>query len=229
MGKQKAILCYGDSNTWGFVPGSPNYETFYKERYPRDVRWTGLLQHWLGDDYYVIEEGLNARTTNVDYKDFPGRNGKTYLLPCLYSHAPLDLVILCLGVNDLKVEFNRSADDIAAGLEELITIIQGTLYGADMQSAPNILLVNNTLLTNESFAGPNGELVFAGAIEKARQLPQKLADLAEKKKCHFLDVTPHVAFSAIDGIHLDAAGNKKFAELILQEVKTILAIAQAPR
>jgi lysophospholipase L1-like esterase len=74
----KTILCYGDSNTWGFVPGSANYEIFYLERYTCDVRWTEVLQQKLGPDYYVIEEGLNGRTTNVDYAEWPGKNGKTF-------------------------------------------------------------------------------------------------------------------------------------------------------
>ena len=32
----KTVVCFGDSNTWGFDP-----ET--KERFPLDVRWTGVL------------------------------------------------------------------------------------------------------------------------------------------------------------------------------------------
>ena len=54
--RMKSILCYGDSNTYGLMPDSP-------DRYPRDVRWTGILQKKLGEDYYVIEEGLSGRTT----------------------------------------------------------------------------------------------------------------------------------------------------------------------
>jgi len=78
----KSILCYGDSNTWGYVAGKFNLQTQYMERYPRDIRWTGRLQKLLGDQYYVIEEGLNGRSTNVDSDIPPDRNGKNYLLPC---------------------------------------------------------------------------------------------------------------------------------------------------
>lgn len=55
----KTILCYGDSNTYGLRPDS-------NQRYPREIRWTGLLQKSLGEDYYVIEEGLSGRTTLWD-------------------------------------------------------------------------------------------------------------------------------------------------------------------
>lgn len=92
----KKILCYGDSNTWGLVAGSINWETYYMERYSFPIRWTGRLQQLLGKSYRVIEEGLNGRTTNADHNELPGRNGKTYLEPCLASHRPLDLVVLFL-------------------------------------------------------------------------------------------------------------------------------------
>ena len=98
--KLKNILCYGDSNTWGYIPGSLDFRTMQVKRYEQTVRWTGRLQSLVEGNANIIEEGLNGRTTNIDYKDIPGRNGKTYLLPCLYSHAPLDLVILWLGFND---------------------------------------------------------------------------------------------------------------------------------
>ena len=49
----KQILCYGDSNTWGYM-GSD------LKRYPWDIRWTGRVQERLGDKWRVIEEGLSA-------------------------------------------------------------------------------------------------------------------------------------------------------------------------
>ena len=51
----KNILCFGDSNTWGYVPGTG-------ARFDLDTRWTGVLQAELGADYRVIEDGQNART-----------------------------------------------------------------------------------------------------------------------------------------------------------------------
>ncbi|MBX3710131.1 MAG: SGNH/GDSL hydrolase family protein [Gammaproteobacteria bacterium] len=221
MKRQKNILCYGDSNTWGFIAGSIDFKTFYMERYPRNVRWTGLLQQYLGHDFYVIEEGLNGRTTNLDYKDIPGRNGKTHLGPCLYSHAPLDLVILSLGANDLKIEFDRDAQDISKALSELIDIIQTSTFGSDMQNSPPILLVNYPIPTNENYLDMNDEAIFKGAIEKAKKLPHVLSKLAIEKQCYFFDPSPYIQLSKIDGIHFDKIAHKKFAELILIEIKKI--------
>lgn len=95
----KNILCYGDSNTWG-------YDAEMKFRFPVDVRWTGVLACELGLGYHVIEEGLNARTTVWDDPFEEGKNGKNTIAPILASHCPLDLVIIMLGTNDMKNRFS---------------------------------------------------------------------------------------------------------------------------
>ena len=91
----KTVVCFGDSNTWGYVPGSGG------ERFPREQRWPTILQGALGDDWLVIPEGLNGRTATIDRPDSEGRNGLPYLLPCLLSHVP-DVVVIFLGTNDVN-------------------------------------------------------------------------------------------------------------------------------
>ena len=91
----RRILCYGDSNTWGFTPGTG-------VRYDTDTRWTAVAQKELGEHYTIIEEGLNARTTVYPHPRSIGRNGRDFLVPCLISQKPLDLVVLMLGTNDLQ-------------------------------------------------------------------------------------------------------------------------------
>ena len=109
----KNILCFGDSNTWGFVPGAFDPETLYMKRYSILERLQVLLRDILGADYHIIEKGLNGRTTNVEYPDLSGRSGTSYILPCLYSHSPLNLVISNIGINDIKVIFNSSMMEIS--------------------------------------------------------------------------------------------------------------------
>ena len=113
----KSILCFGDSNTWGYDPAT-------KTRFSRDKRWTGLLQKYLGNKYYIVEEGLNGRTTNIDEKEeynlgyFRKNRSSLDLLPGLIeSHYPLDLIVVMLGTNDLKSNFNRSANQIASDMK----------------------------------------------------------------------------------------------------------------
>ncbi|MBA2654859.1 MAG: hypothetical protein H0U71_07325 [Gammaproteobacteria bacterium] len=84
----KIILCYGDSNLRGFIPGTFDESTGLSERFEKDKRWAGLLQIILGEKYNIIEEGINGRTTTLDEK-IPGRpyrNGLTQLPVCLESH-----------------------------------------------------------------------------------------------------------------------------------------------
>ncbi|HZQ83158.1 MAG TPA: GDSL-type esterase/lipase family protein [Gaiellaceae bacterium] len=92
----KTVVGYGDSNTWGHIAGSGG------ERFPREQRWPVILQGLLGDGWDVIAEGLGGRTATVDRPDSEGRNGLPYLLPCLHSHAPVDLVVIYLGTNDVN-------------------------------------------------------------------------------------------------------------------------------
>ena len=111
----RTIVCFGDSNTWGYVPGSNG------ARHPREVRWPVQLQGALGDEWEVIAEGLSGRTATIDRPDSEGRNGLPYLLPCLLSHAPVDVVVIFLGTNDV----NYIADERVAGcVGRLVEIVR---------------------------------------------------------------------------------------------------------
>src|SRR5947199_5595173 len=92
----RTLLCFGDSNTWGYVPGSNG------ARWPREARWPTRLQALLGDDWEVVAEGLNGRTATYERADSEGRNGLPYLLPCLHSHQPVDCLVIFLGTNDVN-------------------------------------------------------------------------------------------------------------------------------
>ena len=116
----KTLVCFGDSNTWGYVPGSDG------ERLPREARWPGRLQELLGEAWEVISEGLSGRTATVERPDSEGRNGLPYLLPCLLSHAPVDLAVIFLGTNDV----NFVADDrVAACVARLVDIARRAPVG----------------------------------------------------------------------------------------------------
>jgi lysophospholipase L1-like esterase len=217
---QRTILCYGDSNTWGYVPLPMAERTKGIKRYSKDERWTGIIQKELGSDYLIVEEGLNSRTTNLEYPFPPDRNGKTYLPPCLYSHAPIDLVILALGGNDLKASFNREPLDIQEGLIELIDIIQSSAYGKDMLKAPQILIIPVSIPHSlvESSMDENGIIQFKGAIDKAKTLIGLYAETAVKKQCHFIDTTKSINPSSIDGLHLNKTAHKKLAKMLHQKI-----------
>ena len=129
---QKNILCFGDSNTHG-------YNSKTGGRFTVEERWTKLLQRKLGDDYYVIEEGLSGRTTSFEDPVFEGLSGLNAIYPCMMTHEPLDLVIIMLGTNDTKDRFNANGFIIGKGLERLTQKAIDT--HAAWRNKPNILLV----------------------------------------------------------------------------------------
>jgi lysophospholipase L1-like esterase len=219
---QKTILCYGDSNTWGYVPTADHSQL--KSRYKHAERWTGILQELLGKQYYVIEEGLNSRTTNLDYAVPPDRNGKTYLAPCLYSHAPIDLVVLGLGGNDMKSYFNRSAEQIKQGLGELVDMIQASTDGPGMQHAPRILILSQAIPFGfvEDYTDENGIHFLRGIVQKATDLVPLYAQLAIEKGCHFIDLSKDALPSKIDGVHYDLNAHRTIAEMLDLKIRDII-------
>ncbi|MEZ4669278.1 MAG: SGNH/GDSL hydrolase family protein [Anaerolineae bacterium] len=213
----KNILCYGDSNTWG-CPPLEGWPITNVQRYGPDVRWGSVMRTTLGDGYWVVEEGLNGRTSVWDDPvEGEFRKGKTYLLPCLLSHAPLDLVILMLGTNDLKHRNGLSAWDIASGAGALIDVIQSSASGPS-DSAPRVLLL---------CPPPIGKLtifaeMFTGSEATSRQLAPHYQQVARDKGCEFLDVGQVIRSSDRDGIHFEAADQQKLGRTVAERVKQIL-------
>ena len=219
----KNILCFGDSNTWGFVPGAFDPETLYMKRYSILERWTGILRGIKGKNYHIIEEGLNGRTTNVEYPDLSGRSGTSYILPCLYSHSPLDLVILNIGINDIKVIFDRSMMEISEGMTEIIDLIKSTSYGPDMQGPPQILLLSPSALTHEGYIDQNNESAFKGGMEKSLSFNEYYEKIALEKGCHYVNLQSVVNYSEIDGLHYDKRGHAVIASVVASKINKIFS------
>ncbi|MGD2164233.1 MAG: SGNH/GDSL hydrolase family protein [Anaerolineae bacterium] len=206
----KTVLCFGDSNTWGWDPAT-------QERFPETVRWAGVCKHVLGSQYRIIEEGLNGRTTVWDDPIEGCKSGKTYLVPCLESHRPLDLVIIMLGTNDLKNRFSVSAYDIADSAGALVDIVQRSEAGRGGR-APRVLLVAPPPLGRlTDFAG-----MYIGAPEKSRNFSQQFRRVAEEFGCPLMDASEVVVSSDVDGVHLEASEHQKLGEAIAAVIQSIL-------
>lgn len=208
------ILCFGDSNTWGQTPDISG-------RHPADVRWPGKLQATLGSDYYVIEEGLSSRTTDLDYAKKPGRNGKQYLIPCLESHNPLDIVIIMLGTNDLKIEFDRSPIDIAQAIEELINDIKRLAWNKS-STPPKIVIISPIQI---DITAPDFAKRYTGYYDhesalKSDDLAKAIEPIATANDCLFLDAST-VAKPGDDGIHMDAASHGTLGELVANAIRKL--------
>jgi len=213
MTTTKTILCFGDSNTWGYVPGPLGNP----QRYQPSQRWPGVLQASLGGRFHIIEEALNARTTVLDDPTKVGKNGLLYIRPCLDSHAPLDLVVLMLGTNDLKHRFGMSAADVAGNVAMLLAAIQQSGAGPG-GAIPRILLMAPPRIGPlTGFAD-----LFEGAEEKAQHLARYYRALAVQNRTDFVDAAEVVQVSPVDGVHLDAAGHARLGQHLTEIVRAIL-------
>lgn len=185
------IVAFGDSNTWGSDPASG-------ARLPRAQRWPTIMERELGPEFEVIAEGLRGRTTVHNDPIEPYRSGAEALPPCLMSHAPVDLVILALGCNDLKKRFSVSAFDIAEGAARLIFLVRA--YGEGPNGAPPKIL----LMAPPPIAKLTGYAeMFEGGAEKSRLLGQRFAEIASREAVAFLDAGAVMRCSDLDGIHYE--------------------------
>ncbi|MBR3056850.1 MAG: SGNH/GDSL hydrolase family protein [Clostridiales bacterium] len=207
----KTVLCYGDSNTYGYVP-----ETGL--RYPKNIRWTGRLAELLGDEYIVIEEGCNGRTTVTDDPVEGWKNGLDYLRPCLNSHKPVDIVVLMLGTNDLKEVFHLDAKQIAENAGILVDVILETTK-AKQGFVPEIVLVSPPEIGKGMPQSVFSSAFAPESIEESKKFSQYYQAVAEKKGCIFLDAARYIYPSDVDSLHLTEEGHRILAKQVAKKIR----------
>lgn len=197
----KNILCFGDSNTYGV-------DIINGGRLNRNLRYTGVLQSLLGEEYYVIEEGYNGRTTVFEDPLGEFRNGIAVIEMILQTHIPLDLVIVMLGTNDTKAHFSASAATIAKGIRNICRRIQR--YDYTPSEIPKILIVSPIHVGYDVEDGPFSDFDMS-SYEKSLLLAQEYQKVADELNCYFFDASGVAEPSPMDQIHLDEAGHKSLA------------------
>ena len=205
---KKRIVCFGDSNTWG-------YDALTDGRFPDDVRWTGRLRELLGNGYTVIEEGLCGRTSVFEDPLNEGMNGLTYLNPCLMSHSPIDYLIIMLGTNDCKERFAATPKNIADGMKRLVLKAKQT---EAWRECPGILLVSPGPIEKACETSPvAGEMGISS--EKSTKLAAEYRICAEQYGCDFLDAADFVTMNQIDYMQLDAESHNRLAEKLAEIIR----------
>ena len=205
------ILCFGDSLTWGYHPVRQN-------RYGEEERWTGILQTLLGDAYKVIEEGQNSRTIATDDPTEGEKNGLAYILPCLESQRPLDVMILMLGTNDMKRKYCYSAEDIAGEMERFLEKVWAYNH-FHLEDSMKILLLPPPIV-GEYAQGTTmvDAFDFRRTIPLSRELNELYRQLAETYGCVYVDTPSIVKVSREDGVHFDEEGNRRLAEALREVI-----------
>ena len=207
------VVCYGDSNTWG---NNPEDST----RYPKDIRWPGVLSDMLGRQYDVISEGLNGRQTGVWFDDIYPEDGLVSLPMTLKTDYPVDILIFMLGTNDCKIRTDIPADDIGVGIEELIHCAKDDL--SELQDfEPKIIVVSPPAIlecvTDSWLANQFDE----NSIQKSQELKNVYQKLCERENCIFVNGTDTIEVSDIDGVHLSEKGHKQLAELLCETIQNL--------
>ncbi|CAN1564542.1 TesA Lysophospholipase L1 and related esterases [Rhabdaerophilaceae bacterium] len=211
----KTILAYGDSITWGSDP------TRGGARHAASHRWPEVLARKLGAGFTVISEGLRGRTTAFDEHCADcDRNGAQCLPTALYTHAPVDLVILFLGTNDLKPAIAGPAASAMLGMRRCIEIVQRHAHRVPGQGASKVLVVSppRIIATPDPFYAD----MFAGAVEESAKLSGFYAKLAQEAGCGFFDAATVAQPLPIDGVHCDAENTAAIGRALAPFVRDCL-------
>ncbi len=192
------ILCFGDSNTFGFNPKDGS-------RYNINERWSGILKENVKKSYELIEAGCNNRTGFYNNPSGNEQSGLKVFPDYLKKYNP-DIIILAIGINDLQFQYNSSNQDIEAGLEKYLNLINDKKF---------ILLIPSIIEKNilKSFFA---QMFDDTSIEKSKELHIIYKTFAIKNNITYIDLNQIVKPSSIDGLHYDIEMHKIIAQSILK-------------
>lgn len=206
------ILCIGDSNTWGYVPGLGTRH---------ENRWTRILSR-RRPDWEIIEEGYSGRTLIAPDYEQRQRCGIENLKMLLMSHRPVDCVVLMLGTNDLKSCYGFTVQNLARGMQEYLRIILNP-YQWEGFAVPRVLVVSPIHIGEQRIRqeGPYG--VFnENSVAQSRALAGALKSVCDAYGVDFMDAADHAGPSGVDCIHMDEENHRALARGIEEKLCSML-------
>lgn len=210
--EMQTVLCYGDSNTYGYNP-----ELGRRSRYNKDKRWPTILQNLLGSEFEVIAEGLNGRTTAYDRPGFPWKNGVTALPAIMGSHKPIDYLVFMLGTNDCNLEMGLSSEDIASGMETLVQTA-GEMAMIQQERIPTIIVISPSPILEDYESSPFAGEIDLSSVRKSREIANLYKNICIKYNCIYIDGSP-AQVSTIDSEHLTEQGHETIAQLVYNKIQ----------
>ncbi|WP_274968537.1 GDSL-type esterase/lipase family protein [Succinimonas amylolytica] len=203
------VLCFGDSNTWGYIPGAAGHP-----RLDFDERWPGVLTRLSGVE--AVEAGLCGRTAWFDDPRIPGRNGLAALPGILAESGSLDFAVVMLGTNDCKTCYHATPELIGEGLERCLDLI------AERVPAPGILLVSPVFLGTDVWHPDKDPDFSPASVELCRKLPQTYSAIAARRGHRFLAASDYTEAGCWDLEHLDTAGHFRLGQAISAELNRMI-------
>ena len=202
----KKILCYGDSNTYGFAPA-------VGMRFDENTRWTGILAKLLEEKFEIIEEGANNRTGCVDNPAGFLFSAQRHFPKIISKQKDIDILILAIGSNDLQAQYDITFKTFERGIENLIQIAQ--------KYVKNIILVPSVILDNSVLEGFFNVQFDETSVSKSKKIGKVYRKLADIYGCRLFDINEFATPSKDDGLHYDANSHKliakNLADFILQK------------
>lgn len=215
---KKRILIYGDSNTHG-------YNAENGERYDENTRWTGVCQKLLGEDYIIVEEGLNGRNTCHDDPGAPFHNGLAYILPCVLSHLPLDMICVKLGSNDLDISKKQTPEMIAKNAARVLKLAKLAAEEKYPRHPCRFALMAPLEITEDALHGAFAEFYNEEIIEVSKTVAAAFEKQAKKDGFLYFNANEFARCSTADGVHLDAENHRKMGIAAAEWIKDMMESA----
>lgn len=201
----KRIICFGDSNTYGYIPITCG-------RYPKEIRWTGLLQKKARDTSVdIIEEGLCGRTAGFVDDELPNRNGAYALPQLLTKYNDIYGIIIMLGTNDLKTKYNATTKQIANNIDSLINQVKSFDNHIKIMVVSPIFLEKGISKTDSDFTEERALVSI--------KLKSEIENIAIKQHCVYMAASDFAKAGATDNEHLDEIGHKQLASAFYYVLK----------
>ncbi|MBJ3763435.1 hypothetical protein ILP92_11830 [Maribius pontilimi] len=201
------LLVYGDSNSHGSLPRSAWGDL---PRMDDATRWPGQLAAALGQGWKVTVEALPGRTIALDD---PGhgewRNGLRVLPAALLSHAPIDIVAIMLGTNDLQSKYGMRALDVADNARRMLREV--TVH---MPGATRLLIAPPPPVAAGLYVD-----FYHDAQARGAGLAAHMGRVAAEEGCAFFDAGGVVSVDPEDGVHLRPPAHAALARALTPVIR----------
>ena len=206
MTKRK-ILIYGDSNTYGYDPAD-----LYELRYPKEKRWTTMLQDLLGENWTVLPEGMNGR--QIPDPLYDGER----IRRLVQKLSENDLFAVMLGTNDILLTMNPDAEAAIRKMDAFLDFL------VKIMPPEELLLIAPPHIAGSSIR----HAVYRSYYEESAVMNEGFGRLADQYGTMFADAgTWEIGLSA-DLVHFSEEGHRVFASRLALFLQNVITEAEFP-